>query len=65
MQGHDELLQAAVEAHKCYVQAMEEARLVRRAAFQEALRSTVTAREIAEMTGISPSMVAKIKAGQY
>ena len=65
MSNHDELLALAVEAQRRYESVIEQARRERQDAFIEALRGTVTGREIARETGLSESMVSKIKARQY
>ncbi|OFN80051.1 hypothetical protein HMPREF2526_06050 [Corynebacterium sp. HMSC070E08] len=65
MESHDELLEAAIAAQTNYENVLEKARTARQAAFQAALRGTVTGREIAKATGLSESLVSKIKAGKY
>lgn len=65
MESHDELLEAAVAAQYQYEATLIKARNERRKVFQAALRGTVTGREIAKATGLSESLVSKIKAGKY
>lgn len=63
--NHDELLAAAVQAQRKFEATVDEARVERRKVFQDALRSTVTGRDIANATGLSESTVSAIKAGRY
>lgn len=65
MESHDELLEAAIAAQYRYEATLAQAQKERRKVFQAALRSTVTGREIAKATGLSESLVSKIKAGKY
>lgn len=65
MESHDELLAAAVAAQEEYLAVVEQARRKRHVAFQKALRSTVTGRELARQTDLSESTVSAIKAGRY
>ncbi|HAT1156499.1 TPA: hypothetical protein NJV00_000851 [Corynebacterium striatum] len=59
METHDELLEAAVAAHR----ELEQAKELRKSAFLKALRGPVKGREIAEATGLSESQVGRIARG--
>lgn len=61
---HDELLAAAVEAQREYVDGMEQLRAQRTRAFKRALAGTVTAVELAGNVGMSNTQVARIARGQ-
>lgn len=63
--SHDELLALAVESQRRYESVIERAKRERQDAFIEALRGTVTGREIARETGLSESTVSAIKARRY
>ncbi|MCK6083050.1 hypothetical protein KZX32_06040 [Corynebacterium kefirresidentii] len=65
MESHDELLEAAIAAQYRYEMLVNQAKRERQDAFKAALRGTVTGREIAKATGLSESLVSKIKAGKY
>lgn len=62
--NHDELLAAAVEAHREYVHETARLRDVRARAFRAAFLGPVTGREIAEATGLSESYVGRIAKGE-
>lgn len=58
------LLDACMEAQQRYLATMEREKERRTAVFAAALRTRISAREIAEVVGLSGSMVAKISKGQ-
>lgn len=62
--SHDELLDEAIAAHIEHMRIIEESRARRSKAFAVALRSTVTARELAKAIGISDTQVTRISKGQ-
>ena len=64
METHDELLKAAVAAHREYLETLEAARNKRENAFRNAIRGPVTGREIAKATGLSESHVSRISKGE-
>ena len=61
---HDELLAAAVEAHREYAKETARLREARARAFQAAFFGPVTGREIAEATGLSESYVGRVAKGE-
>ena len=62
--GHDELLAAAVEAHRDYERGVARLKVARARAFRTAFLGPVTGREIAEATGLSESYVGRIAKGE-
>ena len=64
MKSHDELLEAAIAAHRDYLKTLEDARSKREKAFRDAIRGPVKGREIASKTGLSESQVSRISKGQ-
>lgn len=63
MSNHDELLDAAVDAHTDYLKTLEFIRKRREKAFHDAIRGPVKGREIATRTGLSEAQVSRISKG--
>lgn len=61
---HDELLSAAIDAHRKYEAGVAELKAARARAFRAAFIGPVTGREIAEATGLSESYVGRIAKGE-
>lgn len=63
--AREELLAAAVEAHREYERGVEELKRRRSAAFRRAIAGPVTAVELAELTGMSNTQVKRVSQGEY
>ncbi|AZA08506.1 hypothetical protein [Corynebacterium pseudopelargi] len=63
-QEKQELLDAAVAAHREYVEGVQALRKARQEAFLAASRTAIKNREIAEATDLHESMVSRIARGQ-
>lgn len=64
MSKREELLEAAVQAHRDYVRVVAEAKAARTGAFRAAILGPVTAAELARHTGMSDTQVTRISKGQ-
>ena len=64
MTDHDELLAAAVEAHREFEAGVAELKARRTKAFKRALAGTVTARELSRLTGMSDTQATRISQGK-
>lgn len=61
---HDELLSAAIDAHRKYEAGVAELKAQRTKAFKRALTGTVTARELSRQTGMSDTQATRISQGK-
>ena len=64
MTDHDELLAAAVQAHREFEAGVAELKARRTKAFKRALTGTVTAVELSKDVGMSNTQVSRIARGQ-